>query len=306
MANSLEAGRRHSLNLSKLGFVLGAVLILLLTQSTLRARRLNNVGITCLVQILGTEQKDNLQADNCARWFDGAHQIQPEKVRFVELSGWLDASQDQFSSAVAKWPISNRYENAWHLGLRNSLNGDVDRAIKWYLVAVEFAETGDAHYELAQLYDSAEQFSQAQSMYEQARQYELIKHGRSQVEFHYALSILSSNQPDRLKALDLLESAIQQDDYRASNFEYLSHFHRAKTLNEIGRNQEALAELESLVPRMASHYSSYVLLGTLYWDTEKNLEDATKYLQLAIEIDKSRPQASQAYERVLQESSANP
>ena len=210
--------------------------------------------------------------------------LSPSSLHFQDRLGWAYAVNQQRTEAIAAWANSDRYQNTFHLGLLAAHNGQLEEAIAWFTSASSYSGSGDAFYEIAELYESIQQFESAASYYEEAFNQESLTIGRSFARVQMGKAMLLTNNPDFDQAIAQFDKALAEDDFDDESQRIQAHFFRGRAFYRLGRLAEAFDDFSTTNEHWKDHYWTTAYLGALAWELNGDAATARRLLQQAIAI----------------------
>lgn len=111
------------------------------------------------------------------------------------------------------------------------------------------------------------------------------------VYYFFATSLMSQNKLE--EALKTIDQALELEQ-QAPSYSQI----KGSILARMGKNDEALIELEKAIKGNPNLYQSYIVIGHIYY-TKGNRAEAEKHFRLAIKIDSRHPEGQVNLARIL-------
>lgn len=207
----------------------------------------------------------------------------PSTPSIHRLLGYVYLLNDRGEAAIASWKLVESIDDELRAnGMEAEQDGDFATAQDWYKRAIAIMPSNARNWiSLGKLNQSQDNWESAASIYNEGI-LNVKEKGTSDLWYllGYALNNTSAmNQQEVLKSMD---QAIQSDRFLYDYHKVQSHYLRGVTLRALGRDSDAVAEFQWVVKQRPDDYWSYVNLGQLAWQLDKNASTAEQMFLMAI------------------------
>lgn len=265
------------------------VLWLVINLNLVRGSLVRNLGFLAANHDLASVDGGNFMnaglTDTSLSYLHRAAELLPTSSTH-RLLGFAHGLRGEEDAALTNWILADGItDELMGSGEEAKRSGNYEAAQRWYerATTVEPSNAG-AWLSLGQLHETQGEWQEAAAAYRTGTS-EVPGQGKS--DLWYLLARVLANAPQSTNHQEILQAtdqAIQWDLFLYPHHHVQSHYLRGVSLRALGRDSEALSEFLWVIKQRPDDYWSYVNLGNIAWQHDRNKDTAEQMYLKALNL----------------------